>query len=102
MSLKDIFLLPSPPPSSGGFGVGTPSFSFFLLPQEPIVRREKVDLLAEKLFKIEWDEGDRPKPRCYIDNGLLEELRKPWNDAVIVTLLGKLKAWALDISYERS
>lgn len=44
--------------------------------QESSMTRENIDLLAKNLFKIEWDEGDRLKPICYIE----------W---VIVTLLGK-------------
>lgn len=86
--------LPPPPlkPPDGGGGVRPPRISFrdkLLGAQEPLPRREKVDLSAKNLFKIELEGGDRLKPKCYIAESILEELWTPWKDAVIVTLLGK-------------
>lgn len=81
---------PKPPDDGGGVEDGRISFRDKLMgEQTPATRKEKVDLLAQNLFKMEWDEGDRLKPRCYIADALLDELRKPWKDVVIVTLLGK-------------
>lgn len=81
---------PKPPDGGGVVGNRKVSFRDKLLGEHvPSGAREKIDLLAKNLLKIEWDEGDRLKPGCYIDEGILEELRKPWKDAVIVTLLRK-------------
>lgn len=49
---------------------------------------ERTDLIAKKLFTIKHDDGDRLCPKCYINDEILQDLRKPWQDAVIVKLLG--------------
>lgn len=48
-----------------------------------------MDLIRRKLFKVELEDGDRLKPKCYLDETVIEDLRKPWRDALIVQLLGK-------------
>lgn len=57
--------------------------------QEPAPRRETVDLIGQKLFRIEFEDGDRRRPRCYADDSVLKELWVPWQHAIIVKLLGK-------------
>ena len=54
-----------------------------------VPRMTRTDLIANKLLRIELEDGDRWLPRCYIEDQLLEELRKPWTDALIMKLLGK-------------
>jgi hypothetical protein len=57
--------------------------------QEPLPRRETVDLIGKKLFRIEFEDGDRRHPRCYADDSVLKDLWVPWQHAIIVKLLGK-------------
>ncbi|MCH91040.1 hypothetical protein A2U01_0011964, partial [Trifolium medium] len=57
--------------------------------QAPIPRRETIDLIGQKLFRIEFENGDRRRPRCYTDDSVLKDLWLPWQHAVIVKLLGK-------------
>jgi hypothetical protein len=57
--------------------------------QEPILKRDTVDLISKKLFRIEYEDGDRRRPKCYADESVLKDLWLPWQHAVIVKLLGK-------------
>jgi hypothetical protein len=57
--------------------------------QEPAPRRETVDLIGKNLFRIEFEDGDRRRPRCYADASVLKDLWVPWQHAIIVKLLGK-------------
>jgi hypothetical protein len=57
--------------------------------QEPLPRLERMNLLEKNLFKIELEDGDRLKPKCFLDEGILEGLRKPLQEVVIIKLLGK-------------
>jgi hypothetical protein len=57
--------------------------------QEPAPRRETVDLIGKNLFRIEFEDGDRRRPRCYADDSVLKDLWVPWQHAIIVKLLGK-------------
>lgn len=56
---------------------------------EPLPRRERVDLIGQNLFTVKLDGGDRLRPKCYINDKVLEDLLMPWKEAVIVKLLGK-------------
>jgi hypothetical protein len=57
--------------------------------QEPLPRLERTNLIEKNLFKIELQDGDRLKPRCFLDENIVEGLRKPLQDAVIIKLLDK-------------
>jgi hypothetical protein len=57
--------------------------------QDPIPRRETVDLISKKLFRIEFEDGDRRRPKCYANDSVLKDLWLPWQHAIIVKLLGK-------------
>ncbi|PNY06441.1 hypothetical protein L195_g002907 [Trifolium pratense] len=57
--------------------------------QAPVPRRETVDLIGKNLFRIEFEDGDRRRPRCYADDSVLKDLWLPWQHAIIVKLLGK-------------
>ncbi|KAJ6293164.1 hypothetical protein OIU78_025198, partial [Salix suchowensis] len=51
--------------------------------------REKIDLLREKLMRIEYEDGNRLLPKVHLDDKVFTELCYPWCDALIVKLLGK-------------
>lgn len=55
---------------------------------ESFPRREKVDLFKTKQFRVELEDGDRLRPKCFCDEEFIQEPRKPWKDAVLVKLLG--------------
>lgn len=57
--------------------------------KDPAPRRERIDLLSKNLFRIDFEEGDRLRPKCYLDENYIKDLRKPWKDAVTIKLLGK-------------
>lgn len=83
---------PPEPPDGRGEGLSKKSVSFrdkLMGVEESLPRREKVDLIGQKLFTVKLDGGDRLRPKCYINDKVLEELRLPWKEAVIVKLLGK-------------
>ncbi|KAB5524204.1 hypothetical protein DKX38_021953 [Salix brachista] len=50
---------------------------------------EKIDLLREKLVRIEYEDGNRLLPKVHLDDKVFTELCYPWCDALIVKLLGK-------------
>ena len=45
--------------------------------------------IGRKLFQIELEDEDWLKQRCYVKDSVLEDLWKPWKDAVIIKLLGR-------------
>ena len=53
---------------------------------KPSVRR---DLLAEKLAYVEYVGGNKFAPMIHLDERVVEELRAPWKEALIIKLLGK-------------
>jgi hypothetical protein len=55
----------------------------------PVPRRETIDLIGKQLAKIDLEEGDRLRPHCYIDDSVVVERRKKYQEAIIVKLLGK-------------
>lgn len=57
--------------------------------QEPLPRREHIDLIKNNLFSIKFKNNNRLRPQCFIEDSVLSEWRKPWEDSVIVKLLGK-------------
>lgn len=48
-----------------------------------------MNLLQEKLAKIEYEDGNPLKPKVYIDDSVFQGLYAPWQDALVVKLLGK-------------
>lgn len=46
-------------------------------------------LNSKKLFRIEFENGDRRRPKCFADDSVLKDLWLPWKHAIIVKLLGK-------------
>lgn len=56
--------------------------------QAPPVR-EKVDLLACNMVQIEHENGNRLLPKVHLDERIFQELYNPWQDAIVIKLLGK-------------
>ncbi|GAU32943.1 hypothetical protein TSUD_153600 [Trifolium subterraneum] len=82
--------MPTRPPESTQATKQKCSFRDKLLGnQAPVPRRETIDLIGQKLFRIEFENGDRRRPRCYADDSVLKDLWLPWQHAIIVKLLGK-------------
>jgi hypothetical protein len=54
-----------------------------------IPSREKEDMIAKKLVRIELEDGNRLLPRVYIEPKVFEDLCTPWKDPIVVKLLGK-------------
>ncbi|KAK2353453.1 zinc ion binding / nucleic acid binding protein [Trifolium repens] len=51
--------------------------------------REKVDLIAQKLVRIEHEDGNRLLPKVYLDDNVFKGMCSSWTDAIVVKLLGK-------------
>ncbi|XP_045802696.1 uncharacterized protein LOC123896340 [Trifolium pratense] len=51
--------------------------------------REKVDLIANNMAKIELVQGNRLMPMLHVEKMVMEDLSTPWKDALVVKLLGK-------------
>lgn len=56
--------------------------------QAPPVR-EKVDLIACNMVRVEHENGNRLLPKVYLDERIFQDLCNPWQDALVVKLLGK-------------
>jgi hypothetical protein len=66
---------PTRPPESTDTGKKKCSFRDKLLGnQAPPLRRETVDLIGKKLFRIEFENGDRRRPLCYADDNVLQDI----------------------------
>lgn len=74
---RNDHLRTAPPPDGGGGSQGRRiSFRDKLLGcDEPLPKREVVDLIEKELFSIVLEKDDRLRPKCFIDDKLLEELR---------------------------
>ncbi|XP_020203712.1 uncharacterized protein LOC109789219 [Cajanus cajan] len=57
--------------------------------KEAAPRPLAVDLIRHNLFRIEFEDGNRLKPKCFISDEVLQPLREPWQEAVVIKLLGK-------------
>ncbi|KAJ1429993.1 hypothetical protein SESBI_08059 [Sesbania bispinosa] len=49
-----------------------------------------VDLIGHNLFRIELEDGNRLKPKCFVADSVLQNLRKSWSEAIIIKLLEKV------------
>ena len=81
-------------PSDGGGGnkvqEGSSSFRDKLVGKKKISSHgPSIDLLKEKLARVEFDHGNHLYPKLYLDKTILEEIDRPWKEALIVKLLGK-------------
>lgn len=83
----------SEPPDGGGGGSGKQpkkSFRDMVMGQQnaPSVCR-KVDLIKEKLARITYEDSNPLKPMVHISESVFEGLCAPWEDALVIKLLGK-------------
>ena len=71
----------------------------------------KRDWFAEKLFRVEYKNGDPLAPMIHVDDKVFQELCEPWRDALVIKLLGKsigykimkervTKLWKLQAGFE--
>ncbi|KAH1213371.1 hypothetical protein GmHk_14G041349 [Glycine max] len=60
-----------------------------LFVKEVVTDRPKVDLIKENLERIEYEEGNKLKPRVILADSILEGLCAPWKEFFVVKLLGK-------------
>lgn len=51
--------------------------------------RPKVDLLKENLARINYEDGNLVKPMVHIADSVFEGLCVPWQDMLVIKLLGK-------------
>lgn len=84
------------PPDRGGDGKMmwkkklTVSFKDMVMGKKEAPRvRPKVDLFKEKLARIEYDDGNPLKPMVHISDSVFDGLSAPWQDVLVVSLLGK-------------
>lgn len=62
------------------------SFRDKILGKHAAQPREKTDLVAKKLVQIEHVNGNRLMPMLRVEKKLIEELRLPWRDALVVKI----------------
>lgn len=73
-----------------GHGLQVPiSFRDKVLGKHAPPPREKSDLVANNLVRIEHINGNRCMLMLHVDKKLIEELSLPWHDALVIKLLGK-------------
>lgn len=48
-----------------------------------------MDLIAQKLVRVEHEQGNRLLPKVILDPQVYKELCAPWQDALVIKLLGK-------------
>lgn len=84
------------PPDGGGGGKGNSevktkvSFKDIVTgKQDKIPPRQTKDLLKEKLARIVFEDDNPLKPMVHIHDSVFEGLCAPWQDALVVKLLGK-------------
>jgi hypothetical protein len=46
-------------------------------------------LLKRNLVRIEFENGNRLLPKVFIEDGLFNDLYLPWQDSLVIKLLGK-------------
>ncbi|KAJ1380608.1 zinc ion binding nucleic acid binding protein [Sesbania bispinosa] len=81
-SAEDTQMLPDPP--DGKEDSSKPHASFrdkLLAGKDGIKDTTRVDLISNNLFRIEYEDGDRLKPRCYVADSVLQNLQHPWTEA---------------------
>jgi len=65
------------------------SFRDKVLGNQTFVARERVDLIANDMAKVELVQGNRLMPMLHVHQTIMEDLIVPWKDALVVKLLGK-------------
>jgi hypothetical protein len=65
------------------------SFRDKVLGAQTIPVREKVDLIGNKMAKVELVQGNRLMPMLHVEPTIMNDLSVPWKDAFVVKILGK-------------
>ncbi|KAJ1375591.1 hypothetical protein SESBI_50837 [Sesbania bispinosa] len=87
--IEDTNMEPDPPDGMHQPPQSSSSFRDKLVGNQKVINpREKVDLIGRNLFRIEYEDENCLKPKCYVADSVLENLRHPWTEAVILKLLG--------------
>ncbi|KAJ1427920.1 hypothetical protein SESBI_09309 [Sesbania bispinosa] len=77
-SAEDTLMLPDPPDGKDDSLNLHASFKDKLLAGKGRVKdTSRVDLISNNLFRIEYEYGDRLKPRCYVADSVLQNLHHP-------------------------
>uniref|UniRef100_A0A0R0F7B8 DUF4283 domain-containing protein n=1 Tax=Glycine max TaxID=3847 RepID=A0A0R0F7B8_SOYBN len=80
-------------PSDDGGGGGPPnqkSFRDLVVSQRQLLSpHPNVDLIQQKLARIKYEGGNPMKPMVFIDDSIYEGLCAPWEDTLLIKLLGK-------------
>lgn len=65
-----------------------------------------MDLTQQNLVRIEYKNDNKLLSKVYLDGKVFQELRGPWNDALVIKLLGKsigygmMKVWNLKRGFD--
>ena len=69
-----------------------PSFRDMVMGQAAVDQARantRVDLIAHKLARVEFDEGNKHLPRFFVADSVIDNLSSPWKDALVIKILGK-------------
>ncbi|XP_057418066.1 uncharacterized protein LOC130712251 [Lotus japonicus] len=84
---------PEKPPEGGGDAPARrPTFREMVLgrvEKEAGLARERVDLIANKLVRVEFEEGKKHLPRVFVADSVIDNLSTAWKDSLVVKVLGK-------------
>jgi len=81
---------PNKPPDPNTSSSQKPSFRDKSLEStQEISIRDKEDMTAKNLVRIELEDGNRLLPKIHLDPKVFQDLCTPWKDVVVMKLLGK-------------
>jgi len=81
---------PNKPPDPNTSSYQEPSFRDKLLEStQEIPIRDKEDMIAKNLVRIELEDGNRLLPKIHLDPKVFQDLCTPWKDALVVKRWGK-------------
>lgn len=90
---------PEKPPEGGGEShARQPTFREMVLgrvDEAAGLARERVDLIANKLVRVEFEEGKKHLPRVFVADSVIDNLSTAWKDSLVVKVLGKNLGYSL-------
>ncbi|XP_057418210.1 uncharacterized protein LOC130712391 [Lotus japonicus] len=63
--------------------------------ERPVLVRDRVDLIAHKLARVEFEEGNKHLPRVFVADSVIKNLSNPWREALVIKVLGKNLGYTL-------
>jgi hypothetical protein len=69
--------------------IASVSFRDKVLGKSIVAMKERTDILAKKLARVELVKGNRLLPMLHVGSKIMDELSTPWKDTLVVKLLGK-------------